>query len=244
MIFNIVAFTHKGAVREMNQDVILVHDQVKNEGTFSAIIEGPTKCFVADGVGGHPFGDVAAGLLLQELDEKLIINENPEREKLSGLCHQINHQIIRFGLDHPQYEGMATTLSGIIFCENRYRILNAGDSRVLLLRNQKLRNLTHDQVLSSEILNSPITSYFGGSMSSLDILISSGQDLVMTGDIFMVSSDGIFKALTCSQIEKILSNSKSLAEKADFIFYKAIQNGAPDNISCIFIEVKQTGNSG
>ena len=244
MIFNIEAFTHKGAVREMNQDVILVHDQVRNEGTYSVIIEGSTRCFVADGVGGHPFGDVAAGLLLRELNEKLIVNENPEREKLSGLCHQINHQIIRFGQDHPQYEGMATTLSGILFYENHYRVLNAGDSRVLLFRNQKLKNLTHDQVLSSEIPNSPITSYFGGLISSLDILISSGQDLVMTGDIFMVSSDGIFKALSSSQLEKILSNSKPLGEKADFIFYKAIQNGAPDNISCIFIEVKKTGNSG
>lgn len=244
MIFNVEAFTHKGAVREMNQDVILIHDKIWKEGTHSVEIEGTTRCFVADGVGGHPFGDVAAGLLLQELNEKLILNENPERAKLSGLCHQINHQIIRFGQDYPQYEGMATTLAGVIFYENRYRVVNAGDSRVLLFQNQKLRNLTHDQVLSSEIVNSPITSYFGGSMSSLDILISSGKDLVMTGDIFMVSSDGIFKALSSSQLEKILSNSKPLHEKADFIFYKAIQNGAPDNISCIFIEVKKTGNAG
>lgn len=244
MIFNIEAFTHKGAVREVNQDVILAHDKVQNEGTYSGIIEGSTRCFVADGVGGNPSGEIAAGLLLEELNEKLALHESPERAKLAGIFHQINHQIIRFGQDHPQYEGMATTLTGIIIYENYYRVLNAGDSRVLLFRNQKLRNLTHDQVLAAEIPNSPITSYFGGSISSLDILISSGQDLVLTDDIFMVSSDGIFKALSCSQLEKILSNSKSLREKADFIFYKAIQNGAPDNISCIFIEVKKTRNSG
>jgi len=243
MIFNIEAFTHKGAVREANQDVILVHDKVQNDGTYSNIIEGATRSFVADGVGGHPFGDIAAGLLLRELNEKFVINENPEREKLSGICHQINQQIIRFGEDHPQYEGMATTLSGIIFYDNCYRVVNAGDSRVLLLRNQKLRNLTHDQVLAAEIPNSPITSYFGGTMNALDLLISSGKDLIMDADIFLVSSDGIFKALTCSQIEKILSNSKSLHEKADFIFYKAIQNGASDNISCIFIEVNQNQNN-
>ena len=244
MVLNIEAFTHQGVLRSINQDSILVNDKVLNQGTFSQTIESPACFFVADGVGGLPHGEMAAKLVLESLNDTLTLNDNPEIENIAGICHAINHQLIMFGEENPKYAGMATTLAGIIFNQKKYLVINAGDSQVMLLRNQRLQKLTLDQVVNTEISNSPITSYFGGMVSSLDISISSGTDEVMANDIFMVSSDGIFKALTPAQIEKILSNSKSLKEKSEFIFYKAMQNGAPDNISCIFIEVQKTGFSG
>jgi len=237
MTFRIEAFTHKGVLRDMNQDCILVHDHVMNKDVFSLIVENSTRCFVADGVGGNPAGDIAAKMVIQNLNEKLSFQNIPDRERLVGLCKGINEELIGFGEENKHYEGLATTLAGIIFCEKQYWILNAGDSAVLRLRNKQLQKLTIDQVLAAEISNSPITSYFGGIYNSLDLVVSKGIGELEKSDIFMVSSDGIFKVLTHYQVEKILSNSKSLKEKSDFIFYKAIQNGAPDNISSIFIEV-------
>jgi protein phosphatase len=238
MFFNIEAFTHKGVLRDINQDTMLVHNRVLDTGTVSLEIKSPTRCFVADGVGGHPAGEVASRLVLEYLNDELPLDSFPDKEAINGLCHEINLQLINYSAENPVYAGMATTLAGIIFYENRFYVINAGDSRVLLLRDHQLQKLTQDQVLAPELTNSPITSYFGGTKNALDIIISSGNKEVRPEDIFLVSSDGIFKALTLSQIEKILSNSKSLKEKAEFIFYKAIQNGAPDNISCIFIGVQ------
>ena len=243
MFFNIEAFTHKGVLRDINQDTMLVHKQVLDTGTVSLTIQSPTRCFVADGVGGHLAGEVASKLVIEYLNDELPLTNHPEKEAISALCHEINLQLISYSAENSIYNGMATTLAGIIFYENRFYVINAGDSRVLLLRDHQLQKLTQDQVLAPEIANSPITSYFGGTKNALDIVISAGSKEVRPDDIFMVSSDGIFKALTLSQIEKILSNSKTLKEKAEFIFYKAIQNGAPDNISCIFIGVQNDNKS-
>jgi len=132
---------------------------------------------------------------------------------------------------------MATTLAGIVFRNDQYRFISAGDSQVFLFRDAKMNKLTTEPVFGEPGCNNPITSYFGGSMSSLNLVISSGLDSILHGDVFFVATDGIFKAVSVGQIERILSNSKTLKEKSDFILFKALQTGSPDNISCIFIDI-------
>lgn len=232
----VVGFTHPGTVRKQNQDRVLVHDQILFSEKFAIEINHPAHFFVADGVGGAPAGDFAANFVLSRISDNFSSGFYHDIDQISLLLHTINNELVAFSESNPEYEGMATTLAGIVLSNNSFRTISAGDSQVFLFRNS-LTKLTTAPVFGEPGGNNPITSYFGGNIQSLDLIISSGLDPQYKDDIFFVSTDGIFKVLTVGQIEKILSNSKSLKEKSDFILYKALQTGSPDNISCIFIHI-------
>lgn len=239
MKLSIVGFTHRGTTRKQNQDRVLVHDQIVLTERFAFDIGFPTHLFVADGVGGARAGDVAADFVLSKIRENLSAGHYQDDIGLTKLFQSVNDELLAFSDSNPDYEGMATTLAGIVFWENHYKFISAGDSQVFLFRNSVLTQLTPEPVFTQSTGNIPITSYFGGIVNSLNLAMSSEFDSACANDVFIVATDGIFKSLTIGQFGKILANSKSLKEKSDFIFYKALQNGSPDNISCIFISVNQ-----
>jgi len=237
MKLSVVGFTHTGTVRNQNQDRVLVHDQLVFSEKFAIELNQPAHFFVADGVGGAPAGDFAANFVLDRIKDILSSGFYNDIDRLFNLLHTVNHELLNFSESNPEYEGMATTLAGIVFWNNSFRTISAGDSQVFLLRNSTLTKLTTEPVFGEAGGNNPISSYFGGNIQSLNLVISPRLDSQCKNDVFLVSTDGIFKVLTVGQIEKILSNSKTLKEKSDFIFYKTLQTGSPDNISCIFIEI-------
>ena len=236
MDFTIEAFTHKGTQRANNEDAVLVHDELLKNNKFSTWISKSTRCFVADGVGGSPGGDQAAQFILERLLGALPHNMLPGKEMIDGSLHTINNELIDFGKSNEEFEGMATTLAGIILYDLSYCVINAGDSVVMLHRNKNLVNLLINQPLPGGDLNLPISNYFGGFESVLIPNTRYVVDEIMQGDIFLVATDGIFKVFSIDRLSRILSNSKTLKEKLEFIQYKALQIGSPDNISCILIE--------
>ena len=238
MIYQIEAFCHIGTKRKINQDAMLIQGEVFRDNKCSKTSKNPV-CFVADGVGGGPAGEFASSFVLEKIAGLFHENLFGDRNQCAKLFHGINDELFRYGNDNPEYEGMATTLSGILICDNRFITINAGDSQVWILSGEKLKKLTHDHVVSKLEINSPITSFFGGYEKSLDIEISSVTEKIVNGDIFVLATDGIFKIFFTEHLERILLSSKTLKEKSDFILFKSLNIGSPDNISCILIEAMQ-----
>ncbi len=234
----VTGFTHTGTVKTRNEDRVLLHDYLVVSQQFEAQYTTPSHFFVADGVGGSPAGDFAANFVLSRLKDHLLSDFYVEDDKLFSLLNSINRELLEYSAITPGYGGMATTLSGVVFNGRQYKIVSVGDSPVLLFRDSELHKLTTEPIFGEPGSNSPLMSFFGGNENSLQVNFSSGLDQIYSGDIFLVASDGIFKALTTMQIEKILSTSKSLNEKSSFALFKALQIGSPDNISCIFISIK------
>lgn len=230
-------FSNTGTLRKINQDSVLLHDHEINSGSFDSDFSGNARFFVADGVGGAPAGEIASAFVLMKLNESLDKDSFPTPTIIKNTLVKINKNIFEFCKAHPENRGMATTLSGIFLSADEFRVVNAGDSRVLLLRDGKLNLLTTDQAIKLPSGLQPITSFFGGLNDSLYPDISAEAEKLFPGDIFMVSTDGIFRCLSIDQLEKILSNSKTLREKSGFLLNKSLQQGTPDNISCIFIEI-------
>jgi len=236
--FTIEAFTHKGTHRKTNEDAVLIHDDVLKHNKASLTVTKSTRCFVADGVGGSPGGDQAAQFTLERLMGKLPHNMLPGKEQIHGVLHNINNELIQFGQQHKAYEGLATTLAGIAIYNLSYCVVNVGDSVVMLHRKRELAKLFNDQVMPGGDYNIPISNYFGGFESVLNPKTIYAVDEIVDGDIFLVATDGIFKVFSIDRLNKVLSNSKSLKEKSEFLLYKALQIGSPDNITCVLIEAK------
>ena len=237
MKFNITGFSHKGTEREMNQDRILIQNSIYESGTHNLLNEDHCFCFVADGIGGGPSGEKAAHYILEQINTKLIKNKNYDDDSLTEILNSINIDLFNEGRLNLDYLGSGSTLVGLLIYENYFKIMNAGDSQLWLFRNNIMTKLTEDQVLNSQQENSPITSYFGGKNQNLKLNFDTILRNIKINDLLILTSDGLLKSLTINQIKSILSNSKSLIDKTEFILQKALQTGADDNISCIFIEV-------
>jgi len=240
MKISAIGFTHIGTVRSKNQDSILMHDKVFSSGMIDMEIGETSRFFVADGVGGAPAGEVASNLVLSKLNKRFALNSFPEHDEIIETLIGINNDLIAHGNSDLHLRGMATTLTGLFISGNKFRLLNAGDSRVMVLRDGYLVQLTKDDVIDIHEIYRPITNYFGGSPDQVaPLAVHVETDDLMDGDIFLVSSDGIFHCFSMDQLSSIMSNSRSISENANLILKGALSKGSPDNISCIFIKISE-----
>ncbi len=230
-------FSHIGTIRPKNQDAVLMYDEVFTSGLFNHETKDVSRYFIADGVGGSPSGDVASRFVLNEINQRIAIDAFPDPDEIRQIFQTINHELIDTGRKDMQTRGMATTLTGLWIKNDQFRLVNAGDSGVWLLRNGKLLRLTPLDLLFDKIPASPITNYFGGIVNQLELFISSPPGQLKSGDVFFVASDGIFHCFSTEHLEKVLENSKSLRQKAAFILNRSLSVGSPDNISCILIKI-------
>ncbi|MCF8367062.1 MAG: serine/threonine-protein phosphatase [Bacteroidales bacterium] len=243
MKISATGFSHIGTVRSINQDAVLIHDKLFSFGITEIEIRENTRFFVADGVGGMPSGDVASNFVLKEINQRFAPGSYPERDELMETLIAINRDLLDYSKTEQHLQGMATTLSGMFFSKSEYRIVNAGDSKVLLFRDGKVTQLTVDDVIHVNEIYKPITSYFGGIPHKMVFpFISADTQLWQDGDIFIVTTDGLAHCFSNDQLGAVLSNSKSLGENVNFILGKSLAVGAPDNISCIFIRITNQMN--
>lgn len=237
MKFNIALFTHLGTERLINQDRILVQNSIFKDGVHSFANVEDCFCFLADGIGGGPSGELASEFVLEEIKNRTNISEELSTQRLSDILKSINADLIKLGQNNPAYRGAGTTLVGLIIKDGNFLLINAGDSETWAFRKDVFFKITEDQVLDAFENNSPITSYFGGKEDALKLDFNTTLRTIQLNDIHLVASDGLFKSISQNQVKAILSNTKPLSEKADFMLQKSLQRGAEDNISCILIEV-------
>jgi len=141
--------TDKGRVRSINEDHFAVHEALR-------------LCVVADGLGGHQAGEVAARIAVDAIGE--FIAEARRDEHNVEACHpfgfepslseagnllrtsiQIAHlQVLEAASTSGLYAGMGTTIVAAIFHGNRVSIGHIGDSRLYRLRGEKFEQLTQD----------------------------------------------------------------------------------------------------
>jgi len=237
MNFNIAALTDKGAERIKNQDRILIQESVFSCGTYSFMNIEECLCFVADGIGGGPTGEFAAQFVLDNIANRITRGYNYSNKELTEILRAINKDLIATCKKKPEHRGSGTTLSGIIIHKDYFKIINVGDSSISLFRNKSLINITETQVLNPIEENSPIINYFGGYCDELFLKFDTVLKEIKCNDKILLYSDGLIKALSQKQIKAILSNSKPIENKVQFILKQIKEKHSRDNVSCILVEV-------
>ncbi|MGI6262391.1 MAG: Stp1/IreP family PP2C-type Ser/Thr phosphatase [Succiniclasticum sp.] len=236
---SVVVRTHTGKVRENNEDsLLLLH---------------PKLFAIADGMGGYNAGEVASVLSLYSLRDASPELENAAPEDLiptlRRLVQQINRVIYQKAASVAEFNGMGTTLTGIYLDgAGKGYIFHVGDSRVYLLREGKLRQLTRDHSLVGELLEKgKITAeeafdHPQKNMLTRAIGVNPEVDVdvfetsVFNGDLLLLCSDGLSDMLRDDQIRDILLRD-DLETAADNLIKGALDAGGKDNISFILILV-------
>jgi PPM family protein phosphatase len=233
--------THRGRRRDANQDALLA--------------EYPLFV-VADGMGGHVGGEIASASTVDRLRGVVAggtVNPKTIEKALGRAVKDIE--------SHPETtdEGTGTTLTGVFLDvaapPETWVTLNIGDSRVYLLRDDSIEQVTTDHSVVQELLaagrlspeeaeNHPygnvITRAVGPSESVTPDYVRLD---VLDGDRFVICSDGLTKELTDYGIQHFLGEHADAASAVSAMMDAALENGGRDNISIIVLDVSRGGES-
>lgn len=210
---------------------------------------------VADGMGGHNGGDIASQLSVKIISEYVAQNkQKPPQDLMRDVIVEINRQILETAAAQPELTGMGTTLAAIMFNGAQLILGNVGDSRVYMVHNNAIFQMTRDHSFVQEKLNMGIyTREDAAHDPQKNVLVRSvgiDEDIqvdvfnyrICKNDIFLICSDGLHGKVSDRDILFIVQKHLSDPENCDAsqvqelvneLIKQANENGGQDNISVI-----------
>lgn len=229
------ALTDVGRRREVNQD---------------AVFADYPLFVVADGMGGHIGGEIASSSTVSRLSAAVAAGAITPKTIEKALARAVKD----IGA-HPEAtdDGTGTTVTGvfleIVGSEPHWVSLNIGDSRVYLLRDDALVQITTDHSVVQELVaagrlspeeaeHHPYGNVITRAVGPSDSVRPDYVRLdVVDGDRFVICSDGLTKELTDYGIQHFLRENADPAEAATAMMDAALENGGRDNVTIIVLDV-------
>lgn len=225
-----------------------------NEDNYAVIAKGDHGLFVvADGMGGHAAGEVASEMAVQTIERELSavidLGDRGAGERVSDALKLANRNIHDRTITEVDKQGMGTTASVLIVSGNRYMIGQVGDSRVYLLRDGALQQLTKDHSYVQEQVDagfltpeqaryhpySNVITRCVGASSDVQPDIYQGE--VRLGDLFLVASDGLTGMVDDRRLQMLLMSRAEPDRKVHALISEANGRGGLDNITAIVVQV-------
>ena len=224
----------------------------KNEDMWRALID--ERFFVlADGMGGHQAGEIAAKDTVDALSEIIRrshfsldqMNLQEAKRFFKRSVQEVNTLIHLRARSKKEWNGMGTTLCLIYFHPEGVITAHAGDSRIYCYREKKLEQLTNDHTLIQKIHKVPsstkekyrhvITKAIGTEANVVPTV--EATDLLLD-DVFLLCSDGLSDMLPQNSIEEILVSESSIQAAAHTMIERAKGAGGSDNITVLLVRVE------
>lgn len=235
------------------------HRKVNEDHGAHFITQNGLVSVVCDGMGGHVGGAIASEVAITTIHEFLDSQyiEDP-REAIRLAIDAANNAIIQRTMVEPKLSGMGSTCVLLIVRDAKVYIGHVGDSRIYLIREKKITQLTKDHSFVQMLIDmgeiskeqaehhprkNEITNALGlPNMSPATVKIE--PITPQAGDCFLLCSDGLSGMVSDHNIEKIVSRQRELRtqERADLLVQTANANGGVDNITVELVEFTITPN--
>lgn len=254
-----VVVSHKGCVRSNNEDNFFFNGDYMplQDMNMGALIEHEFNdklqvYAVFDGMGGGDGGERASSIAAQTIQSYYMrMNRGSIQKLLKEYAYKSNDRVVEDGRKN-QADMQGTTMAVLVLKGDTAYIANVGDSRVYLLRNKHLTQLSMDHSVVGELVrdnrlteeqarkspnNNVITHYLGMPPEEMvSRFVFQTTDKVQQGDRFMLCSDGLSDLLPNSSIEKRMMSIGSACECAKQLVVDALERGGKDNITCIIAD--------
>jgi len=231
--------THRGHIRDSNQDVILVEPDL---GLYA----------VFDGMGGVNAGDVAARMASQEIAASMRkmprIRRRSPRKALELALNTAAVEVFRAAEGRLDCHGMGTTVVACLVIEPTHVVIgHAGDSRAYLLRDGKLEALTRDHTVAQRLVDAgALRAEEMESCPQRHLLTRNlgqgygvGPDVLELklerGDRLLLCSDGLYGGAPLGSIRRVLGSREAPTRVARRLIELALRGEAADNISAIVL---------
>ncbi|HXG54290.1 MAG TPA: PP2C family serine/threonine-protein phosphatase [Vicinamibacterales bacterium] len=221
---------------------------------------------VADGMGGHVAGEVASRVAVESISAFVeeTANTDPNRtwpfpfdpelsveaNRLKAAFKLANRRIATAIADSQDLRGMATTASGMLVSGRRSCVAHIGDSRVYVLKDGALRQITSDHswveeqvragVLTADAArqhpwrNVVTRALSGGDDPEIDVV----DVTPVPGERYLLCSDGLFGVVDDEQITRILADPQATLDGiCGQLIDAANAAGGPDNITALVIQI-------
>jgi len=260
----VFAQSHAGMTGKNNEDRYAIT-------SFQLSEDDPTPVLfavVADGIGGHRAGEVAAELAVNQISQA-VAESNAQRPKkiIERAIHEASDAIAEHAESTPDQKGMGATCACILVIGDKLYTATVGDSRIYLLREGRIQQLSTDHTWVQEALekniltaeqarNHPnvhvIRRYLGSPDppevdfrlrmydSEADALAEGNQGTqIHSGDTLLICSDGLTDLVWNDEIAEIIRSKSNLKAAAQGLIDTANQRGGHDNTTVVLINVPQ-----
>jgi serine/threonine protein phosphatase PrpC len=242
------AKSHIGNVRKANEDAF-------GESTLA---NAGHVFVVCDGMGGHNGGEIASRLAVNSiLDYLSKANLTTIKKDIQGAIAFANSVVFEESKKDSALLGMGTTAVVLLIHKDSFYIGHAGDSRLYLLSDNQLHQLTKDHSIVQELmdvgqinaedqkdhpLKNRITRAIGID-STIEAEVSDRILQVKKNDCFLLCSDGLSNMLNDSEIAKIISSESDIKTRVDELISAALMVDGKDNITACLIEITESSNA-
>ncbi|MBX3621066.1 MAG: serine/threonine-protein phosphatase [Rhizobacter sp.] len=240
MQFSVYQVSRKGG-REKNEDR-MGYCYTRDSGLFA----------LADGMGGHPEGEVASQLALQTLAAMFQRDAKPTLKEPMRFLHEAiiagHHQLLRYATQKALIDTPRTTVVACVLQGNSAYWAHCGDSRLYLVRGEKLVARTRDHSYSElqetmshvvpmgERFNRNVLFTCLGSPGK-PVVDTVGPLLLQSGDRLLLCSDGLWGTVSDAEITDQLARN-TIADAVPELVEQALRNGGAksDNVSVLAVE--------
>ncbi len=221
--------------RERNEDYVGVvtpeHEQLSVKGALIA---------VADGVSGNAGGGEASEMTVRTVSADYYATPDTwqPHHALEKVLVAANRWVLSQANANRDMAGMATTLSLLILRGQRYYSAHVGDTRIYLLRDNVLKQLTTDHVWDRPDMRHVLKRAIG-----LDAHLSAdfGDGNLQVGDVFALVSDGVWDSLGEQAIHVGLSKFDAPKLVAEYLTDTALKKGSQDNSTAVIVKITDIG---
>ena len=247
-------------VRQTNQDSYIIERLCSNAAL----------CVVCDGMGGAKSGNVASECAAEVFAARvrkysaakihgdvMELDSDDACAILDDSAHDANTAVFKKSQTSPDYQGMGTTLVAALFCGDMVYVINVGDSRLYLVGEDAITQITHDHSYVQHLVDS-------GSLTPEEARTHPFRNRITRAvgiweklecDIFSVDlselekcwmllcSDGLSGMLTEDEILSVVSadgqfadDDEELSSKTEKLIEAANDEGGTDNITAVLVK--------
>jgi PPM family protein phosphatase len=256
--------TDTGRVRQSNEDHFLIAELARTLWVRETSLSQPATQYgrnrghiflVADGMGGHKAGEVASALgleavgayvlhLLKRFSNLQAGDEPGVLKDFKEALRQADARIVEEAAQHPEFQGMGTTLTLAFVSGWRLFVFHAGDSRCYLHRGGQLRQVTADDTVAATLARMGVikpeevgqnryrhlvTNILGRGTATVQV---ESVDL-RAGDAILLCSDGLTEMLPNDRVAAVLGSEADPRAACERLVAEANRAGGRDNITAV-----------
>jgi serine/threonine protein phosphatase PrpC len=245
------ALSSAGAVREVNEDAVSVVYPHRQD----ALLSRGVLAVVADGMGGAKGGSCASETAIETITRLYLQDQSHPPAGLKKALEAANSRIYNMSQKDANLCGMGTTCVAMALTPEQAWVAWVGDSRVYLIRNQQIFQMTEDHsVVAGLVREGVLTSNEAawredrhiltralGTRPEIEISVWEQSMPVRVKDRFLLCSDGLHDLVTDIELLRLAAD-RPVEEATAALLDRANEQGGYDNISSIILEVGEASS--